>query len=117
MKKMANFLILLGSGLAAFGISAFTGNFSSDWARPEMPNAWSGSLGWSLKNQIEIVVGVVSLAFGLILRRDSKWPAMTRLSRFVQARCATNPAQLIENKWYGGGRSPVRTALRGLFPC
>jgi hypothetical protein len=72
MKKMANFLILLGSGLAAFGISAFTGNFSSDWARPEMPNAWSGSLGWSLKNQIEIVVGVVSVAFGLILRRDFK---------------------------------------------
>jgi hypothetical protein len=100
MKKMANFLILLGSGLAAFGISAFTGNFSSDWARPEMPNAWSGSLGWSLKNQIEIVVGVVSRAFGLILRR-----------------CATNPVQLIENKVYGGGWSLMRTALRCPFPC
>jgi hypothetical protein len=69
MKKMANFLIVFGSGLAAFGISGFGGSFSPDLLR--YPNGGlSGSLGWSLNNQIEIVVGVVSLAFGLILRRD-----------------------------------------------
>ncbi len=68
MKKIANLLIVLGSGLAAFGVSGFGGSFSSD----RLPGTWSGSLGWSLNNQIEIVVGLVSLAYGLILRRDSK---------------------------------------------
>jgi hypothetical protein len=68
MKKMASFLIVFGSGLAAFGISGLGGSFSSD----RLPGTWSGSLGWSLNNQIEIVVGIVSPAFGLILRRDSR---------------------------------------------
>jgi hypothetical protein len=68
MKRVAALLIVLGSGLAALGVSGFGGSFSSD----RLPGTWSGSLGWSLNNQIEIVAGVVSLAFGLILRRDSK---------------------------------------------
>jgi hypothetical protein len=75
MKKMANLLIVFGGGLAAFGISGFGGSFSNDLSHTiagMTGDSWSGSLGWSLNNQIEIVVGVVSLASGLILRRDSR---------------------------------------------
>jgi hypothetical protein len=64
MKKMASFPILLGSGLAAFGISGFGGSFSSD----RLPGTWSGSFGWPLNYQIGIVAGVVFLALGLLLR-------------------------------------------------
>jgi hypothetical protein len=71
VKKLAVFLILFGSGLAAFGISGFEGSFSLQ-REILMRDAYSGSFGWSQNNQIEIVIGVVSLIFGVILRKDSK---------------------------------------------
>jgi len=73
MKKVAVLLILFGSGLAAFGFSGFEGSFSQpSFIQSEMPGGYSGSVGWSLNNQYEIVIGVVSLIFGVLLRKDSK---------------------------------------------
>jgi hypothetical protein len=78
MKKVAVFLILFGSGLAAFGISGFSGDLSPDYqltspVRTESPvsGALDGSLGWSLNSRLEIVIGVLSLVGGLILSKDS----------------------------------------------
>ena len=73
MKKVAVLLILLGSGLTAYGISGFSGSFSPpEPGRIGVSEGESGEFGWSQDSQIEIVVGVVSLAGGLILRKDSK---------------------------------------------
>jgi len=73
MKKVAVFLIVFGSGLAAFGISGFGGSSSPPGITlPGMSGEASGSFGWSLNNQYEIVIGVVSLIYGVILRKDSK---------------------------------------------
>lgn len=73
MKKLAVFLILFGGGLAAFGISGFGGSFSlSSPILQGLEGGYSGLFGWSQNNQIEIVIGVVSLIFGVILRKDSK---------------------------------------------
>jgi hypothetical protein len=71
MHKLATLLIVFGSGLAAFGISGFEGSFS---LHPQIlvQSTYSGSFGWSQNNQIEIVIGVVLLIFGVILRKDSK---------------------------------------------
>jgi hypothetical protein len=72
MKKLAALLVLFGSGLAAYGISGFSGSFSPrDTAgRIGVSEGESGEFGWSQDSQIEIVVGVVSLVGGLILRKD-----------------------------------------------
>jgi uncharacterized membrane protein YphA (DoxX/SURF4 family) len=70
MKQIAVLVILFGSGLAAYGISGFGGEFSTN-TRFDPPQL-SGSFEWSQESQIEIVVGVVSLVGGLILRKDSK---------------------------------------------
>jgi uncharacterized membrane protein len=67
MNKLAILLIVFGSGLAAFGISGFKGFFNGYEV-----GVYGGSFGWSLNNQIEIVCGVVSLIYGVILRKDSK---------------------------------------------
>lgn len=74
MKKVAVLLILFGSGLAAFGISGLTGELNTDTrgANFGAPAQLNGSLEWSLNERVEIVVGVLSLAGGLILRKDSK---------------------------------------------
>jgi hypothetical protein len=63
MKKWAVFLILIGSGLAAYGISG--------WQLYGTVDRYF-SAGWPLNSQIEIVIGVASLAYGLILNKDSK---------------------------------------------
>jgi hypothetical protein len=73
MKKLAALLIVFGSGLAAFGISGFGGSLDfSRFVLPGLQGSYSGSFGWSLNNQIEIVIGVVALILGVILRKDSK---------------------------------------------
>jgi hypothetical protein len=73
MKKVAVLLIVFGSGLAAFGISGFGGSFSpQEVILPGLHGGVSGSVGWSPNNQIQIVIGVVSLIYGVILRKDSK---------------------------------------------
>lgn len=71
MKNVAVLLILLGSGLTAYGISGFSGSFSPrDTAgRIGVSEGETGEFGWSQESQIEIVVGVVSLVSGLLLRR------------------------------------------------
>jgi hypothetical protein len=63
MKNLAILLILAGSGLAAFGISG--------WQLYGTVDRYF-SAGWPLNSQIEIVIGVASLAYGVILRKDSK---------------------------------------------
>ena len=70
MKKVAVLLILFGSGLAAFGISGFSGGLGTN-TRSD-PAQLEGSLDWSMDDRVEIVVGVVAIAGGLILRKDSK---------------------------------------------
>ena len=71
MKKVAALLIIFGSGLAAFGISGFSGTYWVSGLFVDPPQ-YRGEFGWSLNNQIEIVIGVVSLIYGAILRKDSK---------------------------------------------
>ena len=59
--------------IRAFGISGFAGEFSTPPSyQIGQEGAISGSMGWSRDNQILIVVGVVSLIYGVILRKDSK---------------------------------------------
>jgi hypothetical protein len=68
MKKTASILIVLGSGLAAYGLSGWEADTQSSF-RPG-PD-WTLSAGWTLDNQLEITFGIMSLAFGAILRKDS----------------------------------------------
>jgi uncharacterized membrane protein YphA (DoxX/SURF4 family) len=70
MKKLAVVLILFGSGLAAFGISGFSGELSTNLFGPPMEKL-EGSFEWPMPERVEIVVGVISLVGGLILRKDS----------------------------------------------
>jgi uncharacterized membrane protein YphA (DoxX/SURF4 family) len=74
MKKIAVLLILFGSGLAAFGISGFSGGLDTNTRGAEFgqPAQLEGSLGWDMNDRVEIAVGVLSLIGGLILRKDSK---------------------------------------------
>ena len=68
VKKLAVFLILFGSGLAAFGISGW-GFTLPNFVRSDGLIGW---YEWPMNNRIEIVIGVVSLIYGVILRKDSK---------------------------------------------
>jgi hypothetical protein len=68
MKKLAFILIILGSGLTALGISGWQATGGTRFLQPE---GWDISAGWTLLNQIAITVGVMLLACGLLLRRDS----------------------------------------------
>jgi hypothetical protein len=70
MKRWAIVLIVIGSGLAAFGFSGWhaAGN---PLIGLEGPADWNFSAGWSLSSQVEITVGIALLAFGITLRRDS----------------------------------------------
>jgi uncharacterized membrane protein YphA (DoxX/SURF4 family) len=75
MKKVAVLLILFGSGLTAFGISGFYGGVDPNTNLID-PNVIQSpllylSLGWPMPERVEIAVGVLSLAGGLILRKDS----------------------------------------------
>ena len=74
MKKIAVLLILFGSGLAAFGISGFSGGLNTDTQGFSFgkPAQLEGSLGWDMNDRVEIALGVLSLAGGLILRKDPK---------------------------------------------
>lgn len=70
MKKTASLLVVLGSGLAAFGLSGFNASLRYD-ILPGLPSSYSGEAGWSFANQLEITAGVVLVACGGILRSDS----------------------------------------------
>ena len=70
MKTVANFLILCGSGLAAWGVAGFSGSF--DFQSVRDPSYYYGWAGWPLNSQAEIVLGVVALILGVLIRKDSK---------------------------------------------
>ena len=73
MKKVAALLIILGSGLAAYGISGFEGEFSTAPSfQIGQEGEMSGSMGWSENKQIEITAGITLLVCGVMLRIDSK---------------------------------------------
>ena len=66
MKKLAFVFVVLGSGLAAFGASGWSSNVLKSYL-----GSYRVSSGWSLGAQLEITIGVMLLACGLLLRRDS----------------------------------------------
>ncbi len=68
MKKLSFFLIVLGSGLAAFGLSGWQLTTSHIFS---IEGEWDISAGWSAGDQFQITIGVMLLACGLLLRRDS----------------------------------------------
>jgi hypothetical protein len=63
MKKVVALLIIFGSGLAAFGFSGWQFFGTTD-------RYFQG--GWSNGSRIEMAVGVMLLAWGVMLRRDLK---------------------------------------------
>ena len=71
MKKLAFIFVVLGSGLAAYGV------FS--WQMTPSPQiiglnetTYSISAGWTPYDKLEITIGVMLLVCGLLLRRDSR---------------------------------------------
>jgi hypothetical protein len=58
MRKIAVPLIVLGSGLASFGIFAFE-SYSGRWS------------GWNIVSRVEIATGVAIAILGAILRKDA----------------------------------------------
>jgi hypothetical protein len=71
MKRFGTVLILIGSGLTTFGIFGFQARFGPGVL---LPDQLAGSAGWSLANQVAIVIGVLLLILGVILRIDSRQP-------------------------------------------
>jgi hypothetical protein len=59
VRKIAVPLIVLGSGLASFGIFAFE-SYSGRWS------------GWNIVSRVEIAAGVAFAVLGVILRKDAK---------------------------------------------
>jgi hypothetical protein len=65
MKKLANFLIVFGSGLAACGLSGW--QMDTLWQLGhDTPEYWAQ---WLPESQIQLTLGVVLLVLGLILRK------------------------------------------------
>lgn len=75
-KKIANILILSGVGLAAYGLSGFSGDLGNNMFHgmilPEARDQISGSFEWSSTERGDITVGALLLTGGLLLRADSK---------------------------------------------
>jgi hypothetical protein len=71
MKKLAFIFVVLGSGLAAFGLSSWQMTPSLQLTGLN-ESAYSISAGWTAWGQLEITVGVMLLVCGLLLRRDSR---------------------------------------------
>ena len=72
MNKLAFVFVVLGSGLAAFGLSCWHLATSSLWVAGDSEPTWNVSAGWTATNQLEITIGVMLLVCGLLLRRDSR---------------------------------------------
>lgn len=70
MKKLAFVLVVLGSGLAAFGFAGWQAVGNPVFL--DEPGYLRFSAGWTLAGQLEITIGVVLLVCGLLLRRDSR---------------------------------------------
>ena len=71
MKKLAFVLVVLGSGVAVFGLSSWQMTPSLQIVGLN-ESTYSVSAGWTPYNQLEITSGVMLLACGLLLRRDSR---------------------------------------------
>ena len=73
MKKVAALLIIFGSGLAAFGFSGWhaAGNTIFTIVEGE-GSSWNFTAGWPLGSQFAMAIGVMLLAWGMMLRKDSK---------------------------------------------
>jgi hypothetical protein len=72
MKKIANILIVLGSGLAAYGVSFW--QLTTDFKLlpgEEAPRWYDLTAGWSPYNRVEITLGITMLTLGIVLRKDS----------------------------------------------
>ena len=63
MKKLAFVFVVLGSGLAALGLS--------DWLQLFCWHRWA-SPDWIVFNRFQITIGVMLLVCGLMLRSDSR---------------------------------------------
>ena len=73
MKKAASLLVIFGSGLAAFGFSGWHAAGNPAFTITEATAAdWSLSAGWPVHSQLEITLGIMLLAWGVLLRKDSK---------------------------------------------
>lgn len=66
MKKIAILMSVGGSGLAAFGLSAF------DASIRKFGETLDGGAGWDLGSRIEITVGVVLFTLGVFLYKESR---------------------------------------------
>lgn len=72
-EKVGVFLIVFGSGLAAIGISGWQAAGHTVFTMVEGEGqSWEFSAGWLLHSQIEMTIGIMLLAWGVILRKDSK---------------------------------------------
>ncbi len=60
--SLSGWLAAFGFGWRAFGKPAFTIGEST----------WSFSAGWSLGSELEMAIGVMLLAWGVMLRNNSK---------------------------------------------
>jgi hypothetical protein len=69
MKKVAALLIIFGSGLAAFGFSGWQADGHTGFL---VESSWTFAAGWPLHSQIEMTIGITLLAWGVMLRKDSK---------------------------------------------
>lgn len=73
MKKVPALLIIFGSGLTAFGFSGWQAVGKPAFAIAEATGAdWNFSAGWPLGSQLEMAIGFMLLAWGVMLRKDSK---------------------------------------------
>jgi hypothetical protein len=70
MKELAVLLILVGSGLTAYGLAGFSGEFSPNSRSIDETSHLEGSFGWSSADREQIVLGVVVLVGGLLLRNS-----------------------------------------------
>lgn len=74
MKKVAALLIILGSGLTAFGFAGWQALGKPAFMLPGVEGelGWDFTAGWPLHSQLEITIGITLLACGMMLRGDSK---------------------------------------------
>jgi len=72
MKKLAFVFVVLGSGLAAFGLSGWRMATSIMSTLPGYGGNPDIYAGWTPNSQLEITVGVILLVCGLLLRREAR---------------------------------------------
>jgi len=71
MKKLSFVLVVLGSGLAAFGFSGWQLANNPWLSGGEFGPGAYYTAGWTLDSRLEITVGVVLLVWGFLLQKHS----------------------------------------------